>query len=685
MKTHSTKKTLSMIMALLMIITCLVSPAMASPAESTPAAVESQTATTVDADGAVSMDVSADVTAQKKVTIIVELEGETPYRQSGDLQLAAVGYDSQMAAMAKAESSIEATLNRSIEVDSRFTLLFNGFSFEGESWMIDAINKMDGFTAFEEPMFRLVEPAATGETNLTPSMSLSTGLSGATTAWDLGYTGEGMTVAIIDTGIHATHEAFSVEPENGKIDKAYLTEVFAKYGDKMHCGTDVDAVYNTAKMPFNWDYFDGDAIPNHTASEHGTHVAGIAAGNNGADFKGIAPDAQIITMQVFTNEGGGPFSSIMEALEDCVYLGVDAVNMSLGVTTWFTAYESVASTMESIYEALEDAGITVAAAAGNESVVNQSTVLGDSLSAYYNAAFSWNPDFGTINAPASFPGSLSVASMVNCNAKGGSITVEGVPFYPTPVGTNPALGELASGEYEIVYVGLCSPEEIDAAGGVEGKIALTQRGTLNFTQKCTNAAEAGAAGVILFNNKTGAFTPSVTSTIPFGYLSMEDGNALVELLPDGVHGKLILDTAHHHETILEQKFSGALENFIIYLAYERTADTSISQSADAIRYSSIISVMQKHLSEDLSVDDIAHLCHMAPSTMKYIFSKFSDCGIRKHFVRMKLAAAIPLLKNGTSVAEISKQFSFSSQNYFAQVFKAEMGVSPMEYKRNFNK
>lgn len=150
-------------------------------------------------------------------------------------------------------------------------------------------------------------------------------------------------------------------------------------------------------------------------------------------------------------------------------------------------------------------------------------------------------------------------------------------------------------------------------------------------------------------------------------------------------GKLILDTAHHHETILEQKFSGALENFIIYLAYERTADTSISQSADAIRYSSIISVMQKHLSEDLSVDDIAHLCHMAPSTMKYIFSKFSDCGIRKHFVRMKLAAAIPLLKNGTSVAEISKQFSFSSQNYFAQVFKAEMGVSPMEYKRNFNK
>ncbi len=178
-----------------------------------------------------------------------------------------------------------------------------------------------------------------------------------------------------------------------------------------------------------------------------------------------------------------------------------------------------------------------------------------------------------------------------------------------------------------------------------------------------------------------------------GYLPQNIGEGIIHLnsaesgtfLNIFSDGKLILDTVSQHEDILDQKFSGALENFIIYLSHERTADTNISQTADALRYKSIIDVMQRHLSEDLSVEDIARLCHMAPSTMKYTFSKFADCGIRKHFIRMKLAAAVPLLKNGTSVADISKQFAFSSQNYFAMVFKAEMGASPMEYKRNFNK
>ena len=164
------------------------------------------------------------------------------------------------------------------------------------------------------------------------------------------------------------------------------------------------------------------------------------------------------------------------------------------------------------------------------------------------------------------------------------------------------------------------------------------------------------------------------------HLNPAEASTFVNIFSDG---NLILNKDSSHDTILEQKFSCALESFIIYLSYERTVDTNISQTADALRYSSVINVMRCNLSEDLSVEDIARLCHMSPSTMKYTFAKFSDCGVRKHFVRMKIAASVPLLKNGTSVAEISKRFSFSSQNYFAQVFKAEMGVSPMEYKRNF--
>ena len=203
-----TQKLLSVIMALIMIITCLAVPTVAAPAS----AADKPAAETVTAGGTIKS------VSDRDVTIMVGLEGTTTYMQTSDLQLATQGYDAQMAALAQAQRNIEKTLSTSIEVENRYSLLFNGFSFTGESWMIDAINEMEGFYAFEAPVFELVQPEVISQTDLTPSMGMSTNLVGADVAWDLGYTGEGMTVAILDTGIRQTHEAFSVMPENGKID-----------------------------------------------------------------------------------------------------------------------------------------------------------------------------------------------------------------------------------------------------------------------------------------------------------------------------------------------------------------------------------------------------------------------------------------------------------------------------------
>lgn len=133
----------------------------------------------------------------------------------------------------------------------------------------------------------------------------------------------------------------------------------------------------------------------------------------------------------------------------------------------------------------------------------------------------------------------------------------------------------------------------------------------------------------------------------------------------------------------DQSFSSALENFILHLAENRTADKRILKSPDALRYREIIRVMQNHLSEDLSVSALAQLTHMAPSTMKNAFSKFSDCGIKKHFIKMKLAASIRLLENDMPISEISEKLGFSSQNYFSMVFKAETGLSPLSYKKKY--
>ncbi len=536
------KKFLAMVLALAMIITCLVSPAMASPSRvSSPAASDGMIAreTVRTPDGSLAY-VEANNDLNKEVTIMVQLDGQTAFQQTNDLQLAVAGFNDQMFALTQAETRIESALSQKIEVKNRYNLLFNGFSFVGESWMISAINEMDGVTAFEAPIFELIEPQTT-ETNLTPSMHMSTGLTRATNAWDLGYTGEGMVVAVIDTGIRQTHEAFSVMPEGGRIDLTFLRDVYAEYGDVLHAGTlsDINDIYYNEKLPFNWDYFDNDAVPNHTASDHGTHVAGIAAGNNGKGFLGVAPDAQIVTMQVFNNQGGAAFDTLMLALEDCVYLGVDAVNMSLGVAAFFTAYESISSYMEVVYDALEDAGVAVCAAAGNDGTANYWTNPGVG---YNSEFFAWNVDYGTLGAPAAFPGSFAVASVVNTSGDGsGYLIVNGKEYYPTAIAGNPTFGLLESREYEMVYVGLGSPEEIEAAGGVEGKIAIAQRGVHTFTLKAENAAAAGAAGIIIFNNAPGAFNPSIASPIPFGAMTMEDGLAIIDTFADGVHGTITVN------------------------------------------------------------------------------------------------------------------------------------------------
>lgn len=531
------KKLLSMILTVIMIISTVALPISAT-GSSSPNAIVKAVQSVYDANSATTFVKPAESELGEPVTIMVKLEGQTKFQQTSDLTIAAANADKQISNLARAERRIEMALKENIRVENQFTLLFNGFSFTGHKWMVDAINSLDGVSAFVAPVFELVEPAT--DTEAAPAMGLSTGLTGSTGAWDLGYTGEGMVVAVIDTGIRSTHEAFSVKPENGRIDKAYLESVVAQYGDLMHAGTSVDELYYDAKMPFNFDYFDGDYIPNHTKSDHGTHVAGIAAGNNGADFKGVAPDAQIVTMQVFTDEGGASFATLMMALEDAVYLGVDAVNMSLGVAAYFTAYESISSDMETIYDALEQAGVAVCAAAGNDGNTN----IWNNLADFFMNQHRWkaiNMDIGTIGAPATFAGSLAVASVVNTGKEGGGyLNADGMDFYPTTIAGNPSIGELTGGEYELVFVGLASPEEIEAAGGLEGKIALAQRGTLTFTDKAVNCANAGAVACLIFNNASGAFNPSITSPIPFGAMTMEDGLDLKATLADGVHGTVTM-------------------------------------------------------------------------------------------------------------------------------------------------
>ncbi|MBE6946455.1 MAG: hypothetical protein E7459_10300, partial [Ruminococcaceae bacterium] len=543
------KQVLSMILALTMIITCLVSPAMASPAEPTQAepivlTQDAQTGDTIETQGFVRE-------SREEITIMVQLEGETAFLQTSDLQVASEGYDNQMALLAQAENRIEAELSENIEVENRYSLLFNGFSFTGEAWMVDAINAIDGCFAFEAPVFELVAPVEDGgeDIELTPSMGVSNPFVGVNAAWDLGYTGEGMVIAIIDTGIRQTHEAFSVQPENIKMDLAYLLDVYNTHGDKLHAGTvrDLNDIYYSDKLPFNWDYFDHDAIPNHTASDHGSHVAGIAAGNNGENFKGVAPDAQIVTMQVFQNTGGASFAEIICAMEDCIYLGVDVINMSLGVAAYYPHYDTVMVGLEEVYEALETAGVSVCVSAGNEAHAYVWNNYGN-----YFTAKAWrasNPDTGVVGAPAVLPGSLAVAATKH--AEGYSMTAYGKAYTPYQNPVYRRLYELEEGTYDLVHVSLTDATAIEAAGGLQGKIAMDKYNKSTLDAQVQAAVDGGAIALILYHSSNTA----VSAPIPYGCLKNADANKLIADLEDGVKGQVAIEKEFNYNSTSMANFS----------------------------------------------------------------------------------------------------------------------------------
>ena len=538
MKTQTAKRLTSVIVALMMIFSCLATPAMAAPApsdagwtpeEPVPATIE-QTAD----DATYGVDANGDpIAPDAEVRILVRLEETPVYLATGDLQTAALRAPSLETAQLQAERRIEKTLNTQIEVETRFTLLYNGFSFTGEYWMLEAINEMNGVSATIPAQFSLIEDEKDDGTDVSINMTDSVEMTTAAGAWKLGYDGTGTAIAILDTGIGATHEAFSVMPENGKIDQDYLKDVYAKYGSLIHAGSasDLDDIYENAKIPFQWDYFDNDAIPNHTASNHGTHVAGIAAGNNGVDFYGTAPNAQIVVMQVFTDTGGAYWDTILAALEDCAYLGVDAINMSLGSPCGFTSYESATDGFEEAYAALSNAGVCVAVAAGNDA----STLEWTNFGCYYEGkdrGLASNPDIGTVGSPATLPGSFAVASVVNSGACG-YMTVDGTNYYYGAASYADPMSVLAGNQYELVYVDLAYPEDFETVEDWTGKIAVAKRGTLSFNQKCKNAVAAGAEAIIIFNNVAGSFSTAFSSEIPVGTLSLDDGTALLEAINAG--------------------------------------------------------------------------------------------------------------------------------------------------------
>ena len=342
-----------------------------------------------------------------------------------------------------------------------------------------------------------------------------------------GYTGKGIAIAVIDTGVDIEHEIFSEEVADGKITKEQVKEVAEK--NVLHVNTsNENELYKSSKVPFAYDYADNDCnvCPSKESvfygNEHGTHVASVAAGNETKSMSGIAKDAQIVALKVFNEERICNDEDILAALEDSVSLDVDIVNMSLGSPAGFSEPES--NLISNVYDTVAKAGIHVVVSAGN-------TYSSANYNGLYGVSLESNPDDGTMNSPASYSSSIAVASVSGGKIKAPYFTVDGrkIAYNEWAHYGQPKLRELESKELEYVKIPN-SGEEADYAGlDVTGKIALVSLSAIPFEVQIENAQKAGASAVVIHNILDTPMEVSLSSavSIPVVIISNEDGKFLL--------------------------------------------------------------------------------------------------------------------------------------------------------------
>ena len=275
-----------------------------------------------------------------------------------------------------------------------------------------------------------------------------------------------------------------------------------------------------------------------SAGDHGIHVSGIAAANAGvvSDVVGTAPQAQILAMKVFSSSGsnGATWADILAAADDAVTLGADVINMSLGSTCGFSTPEGDEEVVR-VFQNIADSGVLLSISAGNEYSAAFGTRIGK------GHALTANPDYGTVASPSSYSGPLSVASVEKADTIDSCYLTVGdrkVPFNDTVedktasgVDENSKSFRSLAGT-ELSYVVVPNTGEAKDYGGldVNGKIALVSRGSVEYNVKKEAAKNAGAAGILVYNNEPGMLYMQLDKyDLPSAFISQADGKALAAL------------------------------------------------------------------------------------------------------------------------------------------------------------
>lgn len=391
------------------------------------------------------------------------------------------------------------------KVRHTFGNLINGFSIEVKRKDIEKIEEVDGVASVKE--VNVYYPDVNSAKEFTEALSV----------WnDYGYKGEGLVVSVIDTGIDPSHKDMKLTDSS----KAKLNEENTNIGL---------GKFYTDKVPYGYNFADeNDEILDIGGSMHGMHVAGIVAANaseeevnNNAGVQGVAPEAQVLAMKVFTNnpEIESAFSDdIIAALEASVELEADIINMSLGSTAGYRDAEDPEQV--AIKNATDDGVICVVSAGNSATSLNPYIVDGVS-------------DTAVVGSPGLASDALQVASSEN--------SIITLPALEANIGSETKLmgytqcdikpTEIFSSDknLNLVDCGFGNPEDFEGKD-LAGKVALISRGEITFVEKQINAQAAGASAVIIYNNVANSAHINMASDssikIPVVFITKEDADIL---------------------------------------------------------------------------------------------------------------------------------------------------------------
>lgn len=475
---------------------------------------------------------------------------------------------------------IKANINKNATLDKNFTILNNCFAISANEEDIAALRKLPNVAHVTQNGTHIVKKSQGSMVSLDVSKKNRSAGEVEENASSVTMNkpedtneGEGTLIAVLDNefylrGIHEEngetkpayyHETFTALPEGTKtrlkfsdVSHAYKTHAMT-YANSNDLGGYVNkrgvegSMYFNNKVPFYFDYA-GDtytggsygAKPDFnvesTVDLHGSHVSSIAAGN--ADtYKGIAPKAQLVLMKVFTDihktdasEAAkmgeyGRFNELgfIEALEDCITLGVDAINVSIGSD--LADFEEGTISQRTLQK-ISDHDILSAISAGNSGKMSYA-----SLGGYAN----WTKDMVETGIMGSFANNRSTMTVASGQPETtfyeSSIELAGnvVPYDDQVVNREGQAKDYPDNEHRLVELingGIVDPEvegfeptpeqqEVEIPyeylngfgesndyknKNVSNKIVVVNRGKIAFSEKYENAAGKGAIGLIIINN-----------------------------------------------------------------------------------------------------------------------------------------------------------------------------------------